>query len=350
MELLNKTCIDIIFQSQSDVWSDISRLCRDTDVNASDIHRIMKCGKSENTNKKYDLYFNKFKKWCEMHNVQYLPAPVSAVAVFLSSLVQSAVSNAVFSSYFYSIKWHHDLHVRENPCENKVVNMLCEGARRILSKPVKKKEPITSDIIEKVVGHFSAGERMNDLSDVRICTMFLTGFAGFLRFNELANIKVENIVFHDSYMTIHIGKSKTDVYRQGSEVVIAKTGENSCPVFWMKHYLKLADILDKGDNYIFRSISYFKSIKKYKLCKINKPLSYTRARELLLKALGIIGLDVSNFGLHSLRSGGVTEAAANNVPDRLLKMHGRWKSDISKDGYILESMQNRLSVTKNLNI
>ena len=82
MELLNKTCINIIFQSQNDVWSDISRLCRDTDVNASDIHRIMKCGKSENTNKKYDLYFNKFKKWCEMHNVQYLPAPVSAVAVF----------------------------------------------------------------------------------------------------------------------------------------------------------------------------------------------------------------------------------------------------------------------------
>ena len=93
--------------------------------------------------------------------------------------MQSAVSNAVFSSYFYSIKWHHDLHVRENPCENKVVNMLCERARRILSKPVKKKEPITSDIIEKVVGHFSAGERMNDLSDVRICTMFLTGFVGF---------------------------------------------------------------------------------------------------------------------------------------------------------------------------
>ena len=70
----------------------------------------------------------------------------------------------------------------------------------------------------------------------------------------------------------------------------------------------------------------------------------------MLKALGSIGLDVSNFGLHSLRSGGVTGAVANNVPDRLLKMHGRWKSDISKDCYILESMQNRLSVTKNLNI
>jgi hypothetical protein len=32
------------------------------------------------------------------------------------------------------------------------------------------------------------------------------------------------------------------------------------------------------------------------------------------------------------------------------KAHGRWKSDIAKDGYIKENMRNRLSVSKNLNI
>ena len=48
----------------------------------------------------YDVYLNKFKEWCEVHEIQYLPATVDAVVVFLSSLVHSAVSNAVFSSYF----------------------------------------------------------------------------------------------------------------------------------------------------------------------------------------------------------------------------------------------------------
>ena len=56
------------------------------------------------------------------------------------------------------------------------------------------------------------------------------------------------------------------------------------------------------------------------------------------------------FGLHSLRSGGVSEAAHNRIPQRLIKAHGRWKSDIAKDGYIKENMRNRLSVSKNLNI
>ena len=35
-------------------------------------------------------------------------------------------------------------------------------------------------------------------------------------------------------------------------------------------------------------------------------------------------LDISNFGLLSLRSGGITEARANILPVRLLKMHGGW--------------------------
>ena len=47
----------------------------------------------------------------------------------------------------------------------------------------------------------------------------------------------------------------------------------------------------------------------YKL-RGNAQLSYTRAREILLAGLKSIGLDQSKFGLHSLRSGGATAAAA----------------------------------------
>jgi hypothetical protein len=115
-------------------------------------------------------------------------------------------------------------------------------------------------------------------------------------------------------------------------------------------YLLKADIALDSDDFIFRSLSFFKSKDTYRLCKINKPLSYTRARELLLEALTQAGLEQTKFGLHSLRSGGVSEAAHNRIPERLLKAHGRWKSDIAKDGYIKENMRNRLSVSKNLNI
>lgn len=67
-------------------------------------------------------------------------------------------------------------------------------------------------------------------------------------------------------------------------------------------------------------------------------------------ALKNAGLDSKLFGLHSLRSGGATAAAKNNVSDRLIKVHGRWKSEFSRDNYIKDSMENKLNVTKNLNL
>ena len=54
------------------------------------------------------------------------------------------------------------------------------------------------------------------------------------------------------------------------------------------------------------------------------------------------------YGLHSLRSGGASLATYSGVSDRLFKRHGRWKSDKAKDGYIEDSLESLLSVTKNL--
>jgi hypothetical protein len=43
-----------------------------------------------------------------------------------------------------------------------------------------------------------------------------------------------------------------------------------------------------------------------------------------------------------------TAAAAAGVEDRLAKKHGRWKYD--RDGYVKESISDRLNVSKNLGI
>ena len=45
----------------------------------------------------------------------------------------------------------------------------------------------------------------------------------------------------------------------------------------------------------------------------------------------------------SLRSGGITSAvrnSSNSVPERLLKILGRWKSDSAEDIYVEESLEN----------
>ena len=162
--------------------------------------------------------------------------------------------------------------------------------------PFVKKDPITPDILQRIIAVF--GDR-NGVSKLRICVLFLLGFSGFLRYSELSNIKMNNSELQDTHVKITIEKSKTDMYRRGSSVIIAKTDNDLCPVFWLKRYIELNDLEYNSDEYICRSLPFFKSKGVHKLCTRNVPLSYTRARAILLSSLDRVGLDKSRFGLHS---------------------------------------------------
>jgi hypothetical protein len=47
-------------------------------------------------------------------------------------------------------------------------------------------------------------------------------YTGFLRYDELSNIKANNITVHEEYVDIFIEKKKTDCYRNGKMFLIAK--------------------------------------------------------------------------------------------------------------------------------
>ena len=58
-------------------------------------------------------------------------------------------------------------------------------------------EPVTPDHLAALVNKF--GKVKASLKDLRLLALCLIGYAGFLRFNELSNIKRKDIVFYDAY-------------------------------------------------------------------------------------------------------------------------------------------------------
>ena len=55
-------------------------------------------------------------------------------------------------------------------------------------------------------------------------------------------------------------------------------------------------------------------------------------------------LDPKSYGLHSLRSGGITSVvhhSGNSISDRLLKLHGRWKTAAGKQMYVHEDVHTK---------
>ena len=77
---------------------------------------------------------------------------------------------------------------------------------------------------------------------------------------------------------------------------------------------------------------------------------------MLQEAFGVQGCDSKNYGLHSVRSGGITSVAIvrNNdskvaiVSETLLKLYDRCKTNVAKDMYIKEAESSRLSVSLSL--
>jgi integrase len=217
----------------------------------------------------------------------------------------------------------------------------------LLSKPTRKKEVVTPEIIQSLFSTF--GHSNASLADIRILTISVLCYAGFLRFDELIQLRRCDFFIEEAYMRIFIERSKTDIYRDGAWVIIARTGLHTCPVSLTLRYFTLGGISPYSDEYIFRSLSYCSSTGNYKLRGIS-PLSYTRTREIILGAFEKIGHPKKEFGLHSFRAGGASAAANSNISARLFIRHGRWMSDKAKDGYIKDNLDGLLSVSKALGI
>lgn len=325
-------------------WSELDNYSDDLSLLKKCLPELCMSARADSTNKKYRYAFNAFCKWSNLHNICPLPASKMSVSLYLAHITQSAKSGSKLNEVTFAISWAHRLAGLPDPCKSDLVNLVNEGAQRKIGHLVKKKEPITRDMLKQMVDTFK-----NGLKDIRITCMCLLCYSGFLRFSELVNLRRIDIQFCSSHVKLFLYKSKTDVYREGRDVIISRTFSETCPVNMLEKYLKLASIEDGSTEYIFRSLKYCKSTNMYALRKSGQ-LSYTRAREILLESLEILGLDRTKFGLHSLRSGGASAAAAAGVTDRLFKKHGRWKSDTAKDGYVKESLSERLSVSRNLGI
>lgn len=68
------------------------------------------------------------------------------------------------------------------------------------------------------------------------------------------------------------------------------------------------------------------------------------------KKLSELGYTSEEFGLHSLHGRGTSVGANTGVPDCLFKKHGRWKSEDAKDGYIEDSLDAQLSVSRQIGL
>ena len=178
---------------------------------------------------KYKRGFEWWRCWATtFSDVTVLPASSVYVTLFFLKLIHDSVSCSIVDEVHYGMKWVHQISGYENLCSSPIVLAVLEAARRLLSVPVKKKEPGTLEIMLSFFIKF--GGASATLSDLRLLTLCTLGYAGFLRFSELISLRKCDFEFETSFMRLFIEHSKNDIYRDGARVVIVTTHKPTCPV------------------------------------------------------------------------------------------------------------------------
>ena len=329
---LSDTC-----QKKSEFWAALGSV-HNADIEAyiREIPRLVMGDKAVNTVKKYSGAVKRWATWAKSHGFEPLPAMPHAVAIYVVFLMQTTQSIAAINSVIYGLKWAHSKLGRDSAADDIMVKQLVESARRILSKPRKPKEPLMPYEVKQMVSYLRKG----DLQKLQIACMLALGFSGFMRWDDLSNIYVDWIEVLPTHGDIFLYKRKNDQFRQGSWVKLARTGSADCPVAVLEEFMVVGG--HRGHSKLFRNI--YRS--KYGVRLRRQPLTYSRALELVRDTFRNFGLNPKDYGLHSLRSGGASAAAATEVPERLIARQGGWKSLSTVRRYIQEPLENALKASK----
>ena len=110
------------------------------------------------------------------------------------------------------------------------------------------------------------------LSDMRLVASAFLAFAVFLWFDELANLRCQDVRIKKDKMSIHIASSKTDHYQQADTILVSHTGTATCPDTIPERYIWRAKIDTAADTHLFWGILH---TKNKELLRAAGSVSYT---------------------------------------------------------------------------
>ena len=114
-----------------------------------DLPTVLLKSKADSTARKYKRGFDTWRKWAsQFKEIVIFPASSVYVSLFFLTLIQECASCSTTDEVHYGLKWVHDSSGLPDPCNSSLVFLLKECAKRPLSVPVKKKEPVTPEAIQ----------------------------------------------------------------------------------------------------------------------------------------------------------------------------------------------------------
>lgn len=265
----------------------------------------------------YTSATNSYLHFCDIHNFQVNPTAetLSLYVVYMSHHIDPRSVDQYLFGIASELEPYYP-EVRQNR-KSMLVSRTLKGCRRMLSKPINRKQPLSRSQIQHVLSQLPANPSYDD---VLFVAMLFTGFYGLLRLGELtmpdsvARRDPTKWSLRSSVQWLNEGFSfwlrshKTDTSFEGSRVVIAhRLHLSAVPLF--RHYLTNRDIFFPLNPFLWVTSNGTIPTRSWFMRRLRQFIPDER------------------FAGQSLRAGGATALAEDGLPFHLIQAAGRWNSE-----------------------
>ena len=307
------------------------------------IQNYLEAAVRPSSKKTYGSYWKRYKSFCLKKKFELNSA--EAISLFLIKLAESSESKSVALSARTAIKFHLKVAKYNKKCstDSYLVGRISKSIVKKYSKPVKKASTLSSKVIKDMTILLL---KKGNFKEERTAIFFLVQFLLMARFEEVANVKKEDVKFLDSGdIEIKIVQAKNFGSWDSQKSYIAKGKLGSFdPVVLIKNYVAKLE----GTPWMFPN---FRIGRNQRISFLQSKVTYNNMLSLLRSSLSLLGLDGKLFTLHSPRTGALSEAAnSEKVEKDDLQRHVRWKSAGMVNYYHQLSLEKKLSSSRALNI
>lgn len=272
---------------------------------------------SSATWKAYRSDWRAFSEWCELQNVQAIPANPETVAAYIASQMHRGRKAASIARSVAAISCAHETAGHLPPGKTKIVQNALASVRRTIGTAQTKKAPATADKIATMLA--LCPDTVKGKRDRAILSL---GFAGAFRRSELVALNVSDIQEMEGGAKVTIRRSKTDQEGAGQTIGILE-GSRLRPLSSVRAWLDAAQITD---GLLFQRLS--------KGGKLLGPMTPDAIAVLVKNYAKQAGFDPSQFSGHSLRAGFITSGAeAGNDALRIAEVSRHKSLDVLR-GYV----------------
>lgn len=224
--------------------------------------------------------------------------------LYVVNLYQSKASFSGAIQAISAIKALHLLCELPTPGKSDGLALIVKAYKRNMAGEVKKKSPITAEIMELFWKHLKYN------LGIMYWFAFSLAFTALLRKLELLNIHQNDIqVDKRNILWLTITRSKTDQWGKTITLPLCCICPKTwCPVCVYKIYSFQADMYTNINPTIF----------KFKYADILEKLRFSLEK---------IGKPSTVYGMHSFRRGGAQLLREVGIPDSVIMESGRWSSE-----------------------